>query len=93
MFFKNKFFVFFIFLLVTKSLFSQEENEENIEESLPFDAVIESEMGGKRMKFYGNTRFNFNQAYFSNWISGGESALTFLYGLDYNFNYSDRKGY
>ena len=44
------------------------------------------------MKFYGNTRFNFNQAYFSNWISGGESALTFLYGLDYNFNYSDRKG-
>ena len=92
MFFKNKFFVFFIFLLVTKSLFSQEENEENIEESLPFDAVIESEMGGKRMKFYGNTRFNFNQAYFSNWISGGESALTFLYGLDYNFNYSDRKG-
>ena len=88
MFFKNKFFVFFIFLLVTKSLFSQEENEENIEESIPFDAVIESEMGGKRMKFYGNTRFNFNQAYFSNWISGGESALTFLYGLDYNFNYS-----
>lgn len=44
------------------------------------------------MKFYGNTRFNFNQAYFSNWISGGESALTFLYGLDYNFNYSDRSG-
>lgn len=49
-------------------------------------------MGGKRMKFYGNTRFNFNQAYFSNWISGGESALTLLYGLDYNFNYSDRSG-
>ena len=92
MFSKNKFLIFSIFLLVTKSLISQEENLENIEESLPFDAVIESEMGGKRMKFYGNTRFNFNQAYFSNWISGGESALTFLYGLDYNFNYSDRKG-
>jgi len=44
------------------------------------------------MKFYGNTRFNFNQAHFSNWISGGESALTLLYGLDYNFNYSDRNG-
>ena len=58
-------FLFSIFLLVTKSLISQEENIENIEESLPFDAVIESEMGGKRMKFYGNTRFNFNQAYFS----------------------------
>ena len=74
----------------SNSLFSQEEEE--VEELLPFDAVIQSEMGGKRMKFYGNTRFNFNQAYFSNWISGGESALTLLYGLDYNFNYSDRNG-
>jgi hypothetical protein len=70
--------------------FSQDELID--EELFFFDAVIESEMGGKRIKFYGNTRFNFNQAYFSNWISGGESALTFLYGLDYNFNYSDRNG-
>lgn len=72
------------------TLYAQEEEEPG--EFLPFDAVIQSEMGGKRMKFYGNTRFNFNQAYFSNWISGGESALTLLYGLDYNFNYSDRNG-
>ena len=72
------------------SLVAQEIEE--MDELLPFDAVIQSEMGGKRMKFYGNTRFNFNQAYFSNWISGGESALTLLYGLDYNFNYSDRNG-
>ena len=64
MFSKKKFFIFSIFLIITKSLISQEENIENIEESLPFDAVIESEMGGKRMKFYGNIRFNFNQAYF-----------------------------
>ena len=70
-------------------IFAQEEEPDEL---LPFDAVIQSEMGGKRMKFYGNTRFNFNQAYFSNWISGGESALTLLYGLDYNFNYSDRNG-
>ena len=89
MFYKIKLFIFFFFLLTTKSLLAQEENVEIKDESFPFDAVIESEMGGKRMKFYGNTRFNFNQAYFSNWISGGESALTFLYGLDYNFNYSD----
>jgi hypothetical protein len=72
------------------TLYAQEEEEPD--DLLPFDAVIQSEMGGKRMKFYGNTRFNFNQAYFSNWISGGESALTVLYGLDYNFNYSDRNG-
>ena len=49
-------------------------------------------MGGKRVKFYGNTSLNFNQAYFSNWISGGESSLTVLYRLNYNFNYSDRTG-
>ena len=30
---------------------------------VPFDAVIQSEMGGKRIKFYGNTSLNFNQAY------------------------------
>lgn len=81
-------YIFFSFFF---SLQAQEE-ESSTDEELPFDAVIQSEMGGKRMKFYGNTRFNFNQAYFSNWISGGESALTFLYGLDYNFNYSDRSG-
>ena len=79
-------FVFFF------TLQAQEEVKDFTDEELPFDAVIESEMGGKRMKFYGNTRFNFNQAYFSNWISGGESALTFLYGLDYNLNYSYRNG-
>ena len=74
------------------SSFTLYAQEEEPDELLPFDAVIQSEMGGKRTKFYGNTRFNFNQAYFSNWISGGESALTLLYGLDYNFNYSDRNG-
>ena len=62
------------------------------DEDIPFDAVIQSTLKGKRYKFYGNTRFNFNQAYFSNWISGGESALTVLYGLDYNLNYSVRNG-
>ena len=77
-------------MICSVSLVAQEIEE--MDELLPFDAVIQSEMGGKRMKFYGNTRFNFNQAYFSNWISGGESALTLLYGLDYNFNYSDRNG-
>ena len=70
------------------NLNAQEEEEDEI----PFDAVIQSEMGGKRVKFYGNTSLNFNQAYFSNWISGGESSLTVLYRLNYNFNYSDRRG-
>ena len=90
---KAKLFLSLLFLMFSHLMFAQEEKEEALEEEIPFDAVIQSEMGGKRMKFYGNTRFNFNQAYFSNWISGGESSLTFLYGLDYNFNYSDRNGF
>ena len=84
--------LFFPLVCVVYSLALFAQEKEEAKELLPFDAVIQSEMGGKRMKFYGNTRFNFNQAYFSNWISGGESALTVLYGLDYNFNYSDRNG-
>jgi len=87
-FHKHPLFLVLLSFFFSSFIFAQDEEEE----ALPFDAVIESEMGGKRMKFYGNTRFNFNQAYFSNWISGGESALTVLYGLDYNFNYSDRNG-
>jgi len=61
-------------------------------DSIPFGAIIQSELGGKRSKFYGNTRFTLNQAYFSNWISGGESSITGLFGMDYNYNYSDRNG-
>ena len=74
-----------MFVLINSSLYAQEETTE---EELPFDAVIQSTLGGKRVKFYGNTRLNFNQAYFSNWISGGESAMTVLFGLDYNLDYS-----
>ena len=81
----------FLFILIIFN-FQLSIAQEIEEEELPFDAVIQSTLKGKRYKFYGNTRFNFNQAYFSNWISGGESALTVLYGLDYNLNYSYRNG-
>ena len=86
----SKSFLFYIFILILFSLNLNAQEEE--EDEIPFDAVIQSEMGGKRVKFYGNTSLNFNQAYFSNWISGGESSLTVLYRLNYNFNYSDRRG-
>ena len=81
--------IILVFVLTNSSLYAQEETTE---EELPFDAVIQSTLGGKRVKFYGNTRLNFNQAYFSNWISGGESAMTVLFGLDYNLDYSYRNG-
>ncbi|MEK9603375.1 MAG: DUF3078 domain-containing protein [Flavobacteriaceae bacterium] len=38
-------------------------------------------------KFFGVTRFTFNQAYFENWVSGGENSLTGLLSIDYNINY------
>ena len=82
--------VFFatIFLL-TPILWAQN----NIQiDSIAFDAVIQEEQQGLLTKFYGNTRFTLNQAYFSNWISGGESAITALFALDYNLNLSNRKG-
>ena len=54
---KRYFLLFFFCVFYSSFNYAQEEEEE---ERLPFDAVIQSEMGGKRMKFYGNTRFNFN---------------------------------
>lgn len=38
-------------------------------------------------KFFGMTQFTFNQAYFENWVSGGENSLTGLLSIDYNINY------
>ena len=77
---------------ITSCIFQFSNAQESADEDLPFNAIIQSTLKGKRYKFYGNTRLNFNQAYFSNWVSGGESALTVLYSLDYNLNYSYRNG-
>ncbi len=68
MFSKRIILISLFFLGKTLSIYSQEEEDAN-EDIIPFDAIIQSEMGGKRVKFYGNTSLNFNQAYFSNWIS------------------------
>lgn len=72
--------------------YSQQEDLFSID-SLPYDAIINSTLGGKRMKYFGTVDLNFNQAFFENWISGGESSFTGLFNLDYNLNYSDRKGW
>lgn len=47
----------------------------------------------KKFKFNGVSNFTFNQAYFENWVSGGESSLTGLFSLDYNINYKDENGW
>tara|TARA_Y100000389_G_scaffold181729_1_gene197664 strand:- start:550 stop:1464 length:915 start_codon:yes stop_codon:yes gene_type:complete len=46
-----------------------------------------------KFKFFGLTQFNFNQAYFENWVSGGENSMTGLFSVDYNINYLGEKGW
>ena len=46
-----------------------------------------------KFKFFGLTLFNFNQAYFENWVSGGENSMTGLFSVDYNINYLGEKGW
>ena len=78
-------------VFLTLNGFSQDDTSV-IDSYIPYDAIIESKEEGKRMKYSGTTNFTFNQAYFENWISGGESSLSGLLGIDYNLNYSNRKG-
>ena len=46
-----------------------------------------------KFKFFGLTQFTFNQAYFENWVSGGENSMTGLFSIDYNVNFMDEKGW
>jgi len=85
--------LFFGVLIFFNSKSYSQEDDLFPMDSLPYDAIINSTMGGKRMKYFGTLDFNFNQAFFENWVSGGESSFTGLFSLDYNFNYSDRKGW
>ena len=82
----------FILLTLGFLYFSTWAQNQAIQDSLPFDAVIQEERQGLLTKFYGNTRFTLNQAYFSNWITGGESSIITLFALDYNLNLSNRRG-
>ena len=87
----NKSFLNLALVFLTLNGFSQDDTSV-IDSYIPYDAIIESKEEGKRMKYSGTTNFTFNQAYFENWISGGESSLSGLLGIDYNLNYSNRKG-
>lgn len=70
----------------------------NLEAQLPPDGQeldtlktdVEKE---NKFKFFGLTQFNFNQAYFENWVSGGENSMTGLFSVDYNINYLGEKGW
>ena len=55
--------------------------------------TLKTDVGEKnKFKFFGLTQFNFNQAYFENWVSGGENSMTGLFSVDYNINYQGEGG-
>ena len=82
----------YILLLILTLPSKAQENPFPVD-SLPYDAIINSTLGGKRMKYFGKLDFTLSQAYFENWVSGGENAFNGILHLDYNFNYSNRKGW
>jgi|TARA_A200000159_G_scaffold43036_1_gene39461 hypothetical protein len=84
--------LFFIILLILTLPSNAQEDLFPID-SLPYDAIINSTLGGKRMKYYGKLDFTLSQAYFENWVSGGENAFNGILHFDYNFNFSSRKGW
>ena len=86
---KNIFFT----ILILLALHSNAQEDRFQIDSLPYDAIINSTLGGKRMKYFGKLDLTLSQAYFENWVSGGENAFNGVLHLDYNFNYSNRKGW
>ena len=70
----------------------------NAQQNQPTDSVSNNSLNTvaveqSKFKFFGLTQFTFNQAYFENWVSGGENSMTGLFSLDYNINYLSEKGW
>ena len=80
------FFYSLVALLLAGSLNAQQEV---LKDSLAKDTLTVN----PKFKFFGITQFTFNQAYFENWVSGGENSLTGLLSVDYNINYFGDKGW
>ena len=84
---------FFYLLVVSLSL-----NLINAQQNQPIDSISTDSLNAfaeeqNKFKFFGLTQFTFNQAYFENWVSGGENSMTGLFSLDYNINYLSEKGW
>tara|TARA_B100001175_G_scaffold315908_1_gene328509 strand:+ start:4147 stop:5067 length:921 start_codon:yes stop_codon:yes gene_type:complete len=84
------FFYFIIASLFFNILNSQKIQPKEIVNKDSLNTVIEEK---NKFKFFGLTQFTFNQAYFENWVSGGESSMSGLFSIDYNINYLDKKGW
>ena len=62
-------------------------------ESISNDSLNTLPEEKSKFKFFGLTQITFNQAYFENWVSGGENSMTGLLSIDYNMNYLGEKGW
>ena len=62
-------------------------------DSISSDSLITANEKKSKFKFFGLAQFTFNQAYFENWVSGGENSMTGLFSIDYNMNYLSEKGW
>jgi len=62
-------------------------------DSISMDTLKTASEEKSKFKFFGLTQFTFNQAYFENWVSGGENSMTGLFSVDYNINYLGKEGW
>jgi len=81
--------VYFLFFLIGWV----HAQEDSVTDSLATDSLDLEPNQKNKYKFYGVTQFTFNQAYFENWVSGGESSMTGLFSVDYNINYEGVEGW
>jgi hypothetical protein len=84
-----------IFYLLTVFFFMGHLSAQNTQptDTILSDSLHTANEKKSKFKFFGLTQFTFNQAYFDNWVSGGENSLTGLFSIDYNINYLSEKGW
>ena len=84
---------FFYLLTVSLSLNLLNAQQNQSLDSISTDSLNAVAEEKNKFKFFGLTQINFNQAYFENWVSGGENSMTGLFSLDYNINYLSENGW
>ena len=81
---------YFIIFLFIGSVNAQQSKATDI---ISVDTLKTASEEKSKFKFFGLTQFTFNQAYFENWVSGGENSMTGLFSVDYNINYLGKEGW
>ena len=81
---------YFVIFLFIGSVNAQQSQATDI---ISVDTLKTASEEKSKFKFFGLTQFTFNQAYFENWVSGGENSMTGLFSVDYNINYLGKEGW